>query len=154
MTLLRSLSLLCAAVLAIGCGDSTSPTFSPGTYVASATSASSTQGALSFTTTEDGLTTDWLAEGASITISLHANGTTTGRLFIPGLGSEENPDDGADFDADLAGTWSQTGDIIHLSHSADTFLRDMPFEVSSGTLVGDRTFGSVRVRVTLVRVGE
>jgi hypothetical protein len=56
-----------------------------------------------------------------------------------------------DFDADLAGTWTRSGSIVEFSHAADTFVRDMPFTMQGATLVGDRTFGDVRIRVTLTR---
>jgi hypothetical protein len=60
-------------------------------------------------------------------------------------------EDGGDFDADLAGTWTLKGDTIRFAHPADTFVRDMPFAVHDTELRGDRTFSGVRVRVTLVR---
>ena len=103
-------------------------------------------GAFSFTTTDDGETTNWLAAGAEFVISLYADGSTSGRLFIPG------PDeDDSDMDVDLTGSWSLSGSTVTFEHAADTFVRDMPFTFNSGTLVGDRTFSGVRVQVVLVR---
>lgn len=145
MKALRSFALICAAVLAVGCENSTGPRVTAGTYVATATSASNRIGA--FTTTEGGVTTDWLAEGATIEITLNENGTTTGNLFIP--------DASGDIDEDLTGTWDQSGGTLTLSHPADTFLRDMEFQVEDeNTIRADRTFqdNGVRIQVTLVRV--
>jgi hypothetical protein len=107
-------------------------------------------GSLLFTTTESGVVTDHAAAGAEIRLVLARNGTTAGHLLIPDLPSE---DGGAlvDFEADLSGTWSRSGDVVTLKHSADTFLRDMPLTVHDEGLVGDRTFGGVRVRITLRR---
>ena len=101
--------------------------------------------ATQFTSTQAGSTTDWLAAGASITTTLNANGTTSGQLVFPGEPTE-----------DLTGTWTLRGSAVRMNHpNADTFLRDMDFQVQGNTLVGDETFsdpdGPVRVRVTLTR---
>lgn len=103
-------------------------------------------GAITFTTTEDGETTDWLSEGATLEIELAANGTTTGHLFVPGA-----DEDGRDLDADLAGSWTLKGDTVRFSQQADTFVRDMPFLVIDNELKGDATFSEARVQVVLVR---
>jgi hypothetical protein len=102
--------------------------------------------ATSFTATSGGTTTDVLAAGGSFTITLTPQGTTTGRLFIPASVTGEG-----DLDSNLAGTWMQSGSTVQFSHAADTFVRDMPFTIQGSTLVGDRTFGDNRIRVTLTR---
>lgn len=102
--------------------------------------------ATTFATQEAGVTTDRLAEGASITLTLNTQLTTAGRLFVPG-GNE----DGSDFDADLTGTWTLTGRTVGLEHSADTFLRDMSLVAEGTRLTGQATFGGVTVRVELSR---
>jgi hypothetical protein len=112
-----------------------------GTYL-----AADNFGAITFTTTENGETTDRLSEGATLEIELAANGTTTGHLFVPGA-----DEDGRDLDADLVGSWTLKGDTIRFSHQADTFLRDMPFRVIDTKLEGDVTFSEARVQVVLVR---
>jgi hypothetical protein len=149
-THLATIVLLAFAVA--GCSsESTAP--SPGTasYIAvvPASAGATPLGMLLFTTTTNGVATDHVAAGAEVRLALSPDGTTSGRLFIP-----DAPDGNggtADFDADLAGTWSKTGDTISLRHAADTFLRDMPLLENGDQLVGDRTFGTVRVRLTLVR---
>jgi hypothetical protein len=102
--------------------------------------------ATTFTTQEGSATTDWLTGGASIHVTLSAAGNTSGRLFVPG-GNE----DGSDLDADLTGTWALAGSQVTFQHSADTFLRDMPFTVDAGRLIGEATFSGVTVRVVLER---
>ncbi len=137
---------LATVLLLIACGDDpTEPRLTmdlvAGDYV-----AEDEFGAMTFTTTEDGQTVDWLAGGASLTIQLARDGSTEGRLFVPGA-----DEDGSDFDADLAGTWTLVGDTVRFSHAADTFVRDMPFAVQDGRLEGDRVFGDTRIRVVLVK---
>jgi hypothetical protein len=96
------------------------------------------------TTTESGVTTNQLTHGATLDLTLAADGSTTGRLFIPG-GAEG----GGDFDEDLTGTWTLTGKSVTFDHAADTFVRDMPFTAGLDRLSGEATFGDVTVRVTL-----
>lgn len=88
--------------------------------------------AVSFTLRENGTSTDLLAAGASVNINLLIDGTTTGRLFVPG-----GDDDGSDLDKDLAGTWSLAGTIVRLQHAADTFLRDLALTFADGRLTGE-----------------
>jgi len=106
--------------------------------------------ATTFTTTTDGSSTDQLAEGATLDITLHEDGTTTGRLFIPG-GAE----DGGDLDRDLSGTFSfnETNQTVTFDHVADTFVRDMTFSAGelNGVvqLEGEETFSGTTVRLVL-----
>ncbi|HYC49535.1 MAG TPA: hypothetical protein VEB19_00375 [Gemmatimonadaceae bacterium] len=97
--------------------------------------------ATSFTTTQGGTTTDQLALGASLDLTLNANGTVTGELVAP-FGSPSQ---------DMAGTWTHTGNTVTFAQQADTFVRDMPFTVIGNTLVGDETFSGSRIQVTLTR---
>jgi len=130
---------LLAVLVAAACGDGDpgAPTVPrvAGSYVA-----------VVFTATSEGQTLDLLALGASLEITLSTDGRTAGRLFVP-----EGEEDGSDFEADLAGTWTLEGDTVRFSHDADTFVRDMPFHVRDGRLEGDRTFGDSRVRVVLAK---
>jgi hypothetical protein len=93
---------------------------------------------------EAGVVTDWLARGASIDLTLYADGTAAGRLFVPGGGRA-----GSDFDEDLAGSWSLTGATLELDHAAETFLREMQLGVAGSRLTGAETFGGVTVGVVL-----
>jgi hypothetical protein len=139
--MMRALTLATLALTAAtaACGDD--PTYPPtmrdiaGTYTATR-----------FETTTDGSTVDQLAAGATITLTLNLNGTTAGRLFVPG----GNPD-GSDYDVDLAGAWSVAAWEVDLSHAADTFLRGMTLVWDDGTLDGSQTFGNTLVEVVLRR---
>ncbi len=132
----RVLPALAALALAACDDDPAAPAAPDGAYEATA-----------WTGIESGTTTDILAAGGVFDIVLTAQGTTTGRLFIPGSVTGEG-----DFDSNLAGTWTQTGSVIEFHHAADTFVRDMAFTVQGFNLVGDRTFGDLRIRVTLTRL--
>lgn len=104
-----------------------------------------------FSVTIAGVGADVLEAGGFIELTLDANGTTTGSLFAPGF-----DDDGGDLNAQLDGTWTlrEDGDdwIVELSHSADTFLRDVELEVeSNGRLEIDETVSGARVTVVLVK---
>src|SRR5690606_24803767 len=78
--------------------------------------------AVTMTTTSAGATTDQLAQGATLELTLGADGATAGRLFVP-----DGSEDGGDLDADLAGTFSfdENTDEVSFEQSADTFVRDM-----------------------------
>jgi hypothetical protein len=101
--------------------------------------------ATGFTTTDRTGSTNQLARGATFTIVLATNGTTTGRLFIPGGGSG-----GSDLDADLTGAWTLNGAVVRFAHDADTFVRDMPFtpDLHNG-LSAEQTFSGVSISVVL-----
>jgi len=129
---------LAVAAGAIACDATTEPSMSEvaGAYTAT-----------SFTLTEGSATpVNELSAGATADIVLAPNGTTTGELFIPG-----GNDDGSDFTASLAGSWTLSDNTVHFSQTADTFIRDMAFTVDGNTLVGDETFGTNRIRLTLTR---
>ncbi len=142
-TPLRLLALVLLTACAGACSDSTGIAPAP-----TVDSVEGTYAAGKLETREAEETTDWLAEGASIRLQLRGDGTTAGRLFIPGAGEE-----GRDFHADLAGEWSIVGQEVHLNHDADTFLRDVPLRVREERLEGSAEFSGLLVQVVLVREG-
>ena len=147
-----TMALLAAAALAACDGSGTSPlTPEEGLAVSGTWAASPADGGefgtITFQADTADISRDMIAEGASLVLGLHPNGTTSGRLLIP-----VNVDGVPDFDADLTGTWSIEDGVVHLDHDADTVLRDMPFELDGDRLVGDEQFGGVRVRLELERV--
>ncbi len=75
---------------------------------------------------------------------LAADGTTTGRLFVPG-GAEG----GGDLDADLTGTWTLDGSTVTFSQTADTFIRDATFTASRNRLTGEGVFQGLAIRLVL-----
>lgn len=135
------------------CEDSTSVPLGPGdelalsgTYAASP-GESGEFGAIQFRADTADISRDMIAEGASLVLGLHPNGATSGRLFIPA-----NVEGVPDFDVSLEGTWRLEAGEVHLDHDADTFLRDLAFEVEDDGLVADDLVGGVRVRIELERV--
>lgn len=145
MTARAVLGGVALATLLAACGDEEATDPDPSIRMAEVAgdyAAEGDQG--TFVTTADGQTVDRLAEGASVTITLTADGVTSGHLFAPG--AEE---DGSDFEADLAGTWSLRNDTVEFSHEADTFMRDMSFEVEDDRLSGDEAFLDERIQIVL-----
>jgi hypothetical protein len=126
-----------ALVLLLACGgDSFTPTEETvaGTYEASAFTATSFNG-----------TTDLLLAGAIVDATLAPDGTTTGRLFLPG-GAE----DGSDLDEDLTGTWTLTGDTVTFNQTAETFITDVEFIAGRNTLTAEGTFSGVSLFLQMV----
>lgn len=137
---------LAAVILLAACSDDPEgPDLTTADLVGEYAAEAGVAGAV-FSTTEAGETVDWLTRGGSLTITLEATNTTEGHLFVP-----EAEEDGSDFEANLAGTWTLSGDTVRFSHNADTFVRDMPFVYRDGRLEGERTFDETLVRVVLVK---
>ena len=130
---------LAVALAACGGDDRFSPTVETvvGSYTAS-----------TFTLTTSAGTTNLLTSGATVSVTLAADGSTTGRLFVPG-GAE----DGGDFDADLAGTWALAGSTVTFSQTADTFIRDVAFTATRNRLTAEGTFDEETVRLVLTKAG-
>ena len=142
-SLKRSYSLLSIVFLPmfLACGDSTSP---------SGNSAAGNYTAIRFVTTGTGGAKDEIQAGSTLILNLNANGTTSGHLHV--AASSGSPV----FDADMAGTWTQTGTTVDITQSADTFVRDMPLaltpDIAGGwILLGDQGFSGGRVEITLKR---
>lgn len=93
-----------------------------------------------------GQTLDVLASGGSLTITLASNGTTSGRLFVPGGG-----ENGEDFDASMAGTWNQTGDTVRFVQDADTYVRDATWTVVAPTLRTTFVSGTTTITTVLTK---
>ena len=131
-----SAALACAVALSVSaCGDNgpTSPQFVAGTYIAT-----------QLVTTTNGVATNQLAAGASVTLVLGVDGSTTGRLFVPASVSPA-------VDQTLTGSWSLMNNEVDLTSNVDTFLRDMIFTVAGNSLIGDQTFGSTRIQIVLTK---
>ena len=98
----------------------------------------------SLVTMNGGDWTDWRAAGATFTISLAPNGTTSGHLFIPGSNGR-----GSDFSVDMAGTWALNDETVTFMQAADSFVPYMAFDVGENRLSGDLTSGHGRVIAVL-----
>lgn len=144
--MIRSSRLIAAslfALAALACSDNdTVPPPNPvvGSYTAT-----------QFVTTGAGGQTNQLAAGSTLQITLAADGTTSGQLHMAASGGDPA------FDASMAGTWTQSGNTIDFTQSADSFVRDMPFTlVANGAiweLVGNQTFSGTQIQLTLTRTG-
>lgn len=130
---------VCLALSIAACGDD--DPFNPtvdnvaGSYTAS-----------TFTIENDLLgAVDLLAAGATVSATLDADGTTTGRLFIPDVAG------GGEVDVDLAGTWALAGDTVTFSQTEDSFIRDVDFVASENRLTGEGTFDETDVLLVLTK---
>lgn len=123
--------------LAAACGDSFEPT---------ADNVAGVYTATTFRGEVDGVDRDFLDEGSTFTITLAANGTTTGRLFVP-----DGNEDGSDLDESLVGTWALDAEAseVTFTQSADTFIRNMTFTASEDELEGNETFTDSTIEVEL-----
>jgi hypothetical protein len=133
--------VLCVALALAACGGDDDDGFNPtvddvaGSYSASA-----------FTLTSGNGDFDLLAIGASVTATLNADGTTTGRLQVPGgVGGA-----GA-IDEDLAGTWSLSGTTVTFSPSASSLLTDVDFAVGPSTLTGEGVYQGAVLLLVLTK---
>jgi len=133
----RFASTALVLLLACGGGDSFTPTEETvaGTYEASA-----------FTLTNFTGTIDLLLAGATVDATLMPDGTTSGRLFVPG-----GEEDGSDLDEDLAGTWTLAGQTVTFNQAADTFIGEAEFIAGRNTLTGEGTFEGVSIFLQLVK---
>lgn len=126
----RSLSPLFAVlVLASACDSSSDPSPIAGTYEAT-----------SFVVTETGeAPIDVLAEGGDLTVTIGSDNSTTGTLTVPG-----SLTGGADQSFSMSGTAIRSGNTVHFEQSADTFVRDMTWQIVGSDLHG--TFSNGRQR--------
>lgn len=133
-----SLLLLMPALAALGCEDSEHPDTADviGDYRATTLTSTDIRGA----------SQDWLALGASISLTLNANKTTEGHLYIPPL-DESDPV----VSVDLAGTWDIVGGVIALNHEPNTFLCDIEFSFDGVRLTGQLPNPDASIYVVLAK---
>jgi len=137
----RVVSNLGAVTLCLGlvsCGDDG---FNP-----TVDSVAGTYHATTFTFDGGSGATDLLTAGASVTLTLAPDGTTSGRMLVPAVG-----EGGGDLDADLAGTWTLSGATVTFDQDADTFMRDIPFTAAPSRLRGQETSGTEVVVLVLTK---
>lgn len=136
---IRSLAMagVASAILSIGChyDDAVAPSDLAGTYAAT-----------TFTRVSGGQGLDVLAAGGSLTITLNANGTTTGLLSIPA-----SLNNGVALNESMTGTFTIVGGTVHFDQTADTFVRDMSFSIAAQTLNGTLTTNDGGILVILTR---
>ena len=133
---LASLVTLVLGIAAAGCGYS-APT-APYTAPVTGSSVIGSYTATVITSTDGDVTTDRLGAGASLSLAIAADHTTSGALV----------DAGETFD--MAGIWTFDGTTVRITQDADSFVRFMRFVVTGNTLVGDGTFEGERFHAVLV----
>lgn len=142
-TILRRAAGLALALALAGCGDDDGglgPTVEDVAGSYSATSFLLISGDAEF---------DLLALGASVTATLAPDGTTTGRLFVPGgVGGE------GEVDEDLAGTWSLSGTTVSFVPAASTLISELDFAVGPNTLTGEGVYMGAVLSLVLSKTVE
>jgi hypothetical protein len=140
-TMIRRCVVLCLALTLSACSDDDDDGFNPtvddvaGSYTASA-----------FTLTSGNGEFDLLALGATVTATLDADGTTSGRLQVPGgVGGAPAVDE------DLAGTWTLSGTTVTFSPSASSLLSDVDFAVGPNTLTGEGVYQGAVLLLVLTK---
>ena len=126
--------VLGSIISAVACSDPLSPESIAGTYTAT-----------TFTLSGQ-VSGDVLAAGGNLTITLNADGTTSGSMLVPA-----SLNDGVEFNADMAGTFSLADDSLTFSQDADTFVRDLAWTVNGSRIEGAGTFSDVTITVVLSR---
>ena len=136
-TLSRWLRPLALALLLPSCGGSDA--FSP-----TVESVSGSYSAGVFTATSPAGSINLLALGAAVDVTLAPNGTTSGRLLVPGGNGA-----GGDLDQDLAGTWTLAGDTVTFNPSGPSVIQNARFAVGRGQLTGDGSFAGQTLHLVL-----
>ncbi len=130
-----------AILLLAACGGDGTP-FSP-----TVENVAGTYQANTLTATQGNTTTDLLDLGASLTLTLNADGTTEGQLLGPGL-----DEGGGDLDVDLAGTWTlSSGTVTFDQPEGDSFVRNVPFTADRNRLTGEGNFLGTTIRAVLTK---
>ena len=109
-------------------------------------SVTGSYGATRMRFTQTGVTVDALSAGASITLTLLENGTTSGSLVIPA-----SLNNGVAETLDLTGTFRNIENVVTFSHTADTFIRDIPWAAGTNTLETTAAAGGIQYDVLLTR---
>ncbi|HXE56899.1 MAG TPA: hypothetical protein VNK43_02765 [Gemmatimonadales bacterium] len=95
-----------------------------------------------------GLTTDYLAAGGAVDLTLAPDSSSWGTVYLPGAAT-----DGGDLRASLLGRWTVAGRAVSLALERGSFLAGVPLRVGPTALVCsvDLT-GGARLELTLTRV--
>jgi len=137
----RSLSVIALLLASSGAACGGDSTTAPKTAVAGSYTATQC-----VTTGTSGQTNQLLA-GSTLNLTLASSCATSGHLHVAASGG--NPA----FDADMAGTWSESNNKVTISQSADTFVRNLTFHVvpngSKWSLSTDQVVSGTRIQLTL-----
>ena len=103
-----------------------------------------TYGAVMWTITEAGVETDALAAGATLDLELTEDNRVSGTLFMPAA-----INNGVDLTADMSGTYTIVQGILRFTQTADTFVRDVAWNVDGRMLTADEAVDGTDVLVEL-----
>lgn len=137
MRRLRTFAIAAGLTVAAGlvsCTEGTAPMESPdptGTYTATR-----------FTIVFQGDTIDELGQGVTLSLTLSADSSTTGTLFVPVAGNGP---------ATLIGRWSRSGTSVTFSQTPESFLDHLTFAFAGDELYATGTVGPGDFSVTLTR---
>ncbi len=143
----RRLAALSGMVLIAACGDGgpTTPGISGGSSFPA--TVDGTYSATVVTLTEAGGSTDLLAEGAAIVLTLTPGGVTTGTMTVPAAYSESGEEEILSLNGTYA--YDATTGIVTFAHAADTFLRDTTWHAKGTQLKGTFDGGTYTLTATL-----
>lgn len=134
-TVIRTPALLAIIASAFGCGETVAPEDVAGTYQA-------TQWTLT-----GAADIDVLAEGGSIEVQLQPDRSTTGLMIVPDAASDRGQ-----YAVDMIGTFVITGGRLRFNQAAESFIRNLIWEIADGRLVADGFFAGTEIIVVLTRV--
>ena len=137
----RKVSTLAVSLVVLAAAASGSDTTEPQNALVGSYTASQ------WVTTGTGGQTNQILAGSTLNLTLANDGTTLGHLHLAASGA--NPA----FDADMAGTWSESNNKVTISQAADTFVRNLTFNVvpngSKWSLSADQVVSGTRIQITL-----
>lgn len=105
---------------------------------------SAAKGEFIFTTDTDSW--DLASEGSIVSLKVFANGTTSGRLYIPAA-----TETAEDMEEDLSGRWMVQGNIIYFAQTHQNLIGAMEFERIGNELRAERQFIDGHVKLRLVK---
>lgn len=131
--------MLVLATLVSGCGDGTGPSGADEDTLPP--TLENIVGAYTATTFTGG-GYDVLALGGGLQMTLAMDRSVTGTMEIPAAA-------GGPFTADMAGTYSVSGNSLTFTQDADTFVRDATWTWTDGVLIGSWGGGAAATTVTV-----
>ena len=141
-TLLSASAVAALSVLVLsacgGGGDSFSPSIE---------NVAGTYSATTFTITSTAGSTNLLLLGATVTVTLASDGTSSGHLHVPG------DDQGTDVDENLAGTWTLSGNTVTFSQSTSSLIEGAEFTAERDVLRGSGVINGLSILLVLGKTG-
>jgi hypothetical protein len=96
-------------------------------------------------TTRDGVTTDQIAAGVTLTLTLTSRGATSGQLLVPVEAG------GTGVPLDLSGIWELSGTTVRFVQAAESFVGRIPFQATPRQLAGEATIEGTSFEVVLTK---